>query len=455
MLRKTGKTNTKCALFALGCILAAVPATAEAASSSESMVLNQYEKVLAPAKIEVDRNAGAIEGFLSTTRQKLTTNKMERDQILQDLTFMIDGNQYGELTPRALMLRADIHQQDGDIHLALVDWLRVKTVFGSSGYAGKARNLAAHAIENDKFKRDRELLTAILKKSSNEKISYQYARLLYSLSDLTGTFFLETLEHECRAFLANSRSHELAPMVQMALAKNLGMTDVRQAMFQYQNLIAVYPHSSFVPDAMLAIADYDQERLSKPNEAIAEYQQIMNRYPNSEAARKANLNLAMTYEKHFRDENKAIEVLKQLVKRYPRTPEASTGGESLGRLYERTKQYDQAVSLYRNMPNISRDNTVIVASLGKASDIAETKLEDFRKTIDIDNQICQSYPKNDECAEAHYKSGNTYEKKLSDSKRAIAEYQAVVKHFPNHYLAKKASSRIKALSGGGSGLGLF
>jgi len=449
------KTNIRCAMFALGCILVAAPATVQAASSSEGMLLNHYENVLAPSEIKVDKNAGAIEGFLSTTRQKLTTNKMERDQVLQDLTFLIDSNLYGELTPRALMLRADIHQQNGDIHLALIDWLRVNTVFASSRYAGKAGKLAAQAIENDKFKRDRELLTAILKKSSREKGSYQYARLLNSLSELTGTFFLGALEHECRVFLANSRSHELAPMVQMALAKNLGMTDVREAVFQYQALIEVYPRSSYVPNAMLAIADYDQERLGKPNEAIAEYQQIMKRYPASEAARKANLNLAMTYEKHFRDENKAIEVLNALVKKYPRTPEASTGAESLGRLYEKTKQYDKAVSLYRNMPNISRDNALIVASLGKASDIAETKLGDYRKTIDIDNQICQSYPKNDECAEAHYKSGNAYEKKLSDTKRAIAEYQAIVKHFPQHYLAKKAESRIKALNGGGLNLNLF
>jgi len=438
-----------------GLIAMSAPLAAIGAPSAEGRLLDHYEASLAPPKVDINKDTGAIESFLKTTRKSLATNIVARGEILLDLNAWIDSHPYSDLTDHALMLRAEIFQQESSKHLALLDWISVKQLFPSSRYAAKANKLALETIAADKYQKDRELLKSLLKQNVKGKASYRHARMLESLSALTGTHFREPLAHAYRVFLSNSRSHELAPLVQKLLAENRAMEDVKEAAFQYETLISVYPHSAYVADALLAVADFNQERLNKPDDAIKGYRKVIKSYPKNSAARKAYFNMAVTYERHYMDENKAIGALKELVQKYPRTEEASKGGESLGRLYEKTKQYQAAVSVYRDMPKLSRDNDAIVGSLSKAALIAEGKLENHKLTIDIDNQLCSSYPKNEACAEALFRNGKVYEKNLSNPQKAIGEYKAVVKKFPEHRLAKKANSRIKSLSGGGPNLNFF
>lgn len=438
-----------------GLLAMAMPLTAVGASSAEGRLLNHYEASLAPPKVDINKDTSAIESFLKTTRKSLATNTVARGEILMDLNAWIDSHPYSDMADRALMLRAEVFQQERSKHLALLDWLSVKVLFPSSRYAAKANKLALETIQADKYQQDREAIKALLKQHIKGKASYRHARMLESLSALTGTHFRQPLAHSYRVFLANSRSHELAPLVQKLLADNRAMEDVKEAVFQYETLVSVYPRSSYVADALLAIADFNQERLNKPDDAIKGYRKVIKSYPRNSAARKAYLNMGITYEHHYMDEGKAIGAYKELVRQYPRTEEASKGEESLGRLYEKTKQYDAAVSAYRNMAKVSRDKDAVVGALSKAALLAEGKLENHKLTIDIDNQLCQSYPKHDACAEALFRSGKVYEKKLASPKKAIGEYKAVVKRFPEHRLAKKASSRIKALNGGGPNFDFF
>lgn len=451
-MREESKFKAGCALawpLFVMIALVVIPAGAGAASVDAKM-LSYYESVLAPKK----GSGSGFEGFMNRTRKRLASDVTGREQILIDLNAWIDQNPYNNLTPRALMLRADINGHGISKHLALLDWLTVKVLFASSSYATKAKNLARETISEDKYKHDRELLESILNSSPRGKGSYRHAALLHLFSGLTGSHFRDPLAHAYRNFLATSRSHEMAPMVQLALAKNRAMEDVRESVFHYETLIAVYPGSSYVADAYLAIADFNQERLHQPDEAVEGYNKVIRSYARSPVAPKACLNLAITYERHFRDDERAIGALNNLVRKYPRTDEATQGGEMLGRLYEKTKQYDSAVTAYSNMPNISRDRDAIIDSLAKASLVAETKLRDYKRMIEINHRICRSYPNNDVCAEAHYKSGSAYEKRLSDPKHAVVEYHAVVKNFPDHRLAKKAASRIKSINGGGINLNL-
>jgi len=436
-----------------GCMAVTMPVMATGATSTEERVLSHYEESLAPPKITASKSA--IEGLIKTTRRNLATNAVLRNEILLDLNAWIDSSPHSGLTARALMLRAELFQQSSDKHLALLDWLSVRALFPSSRYADKAGKLALETIQEDMYKLDRETLESILKSHPKGNITYRHARLLESLSALVGAHFRDPLAHAYRLFLASFRSHELAPMVQMALAANRAMANVREAEFQYQTLIAIYPHSPYVADALLAVADFNQERFNKPDKAIAGYRKVIENYPKQAAARKAYHQLAITYERYKRDDGKAIATLKRLVRQYPRTEEASKGDEQLGRLYEKGKQYDAAVAAYRNMTTVSRDNDAIINALEKAAYIAKGKLDNYSLMIDIDNQLCRSYPGHDACAEAHYRNGTAYEKKLGDAKKATGEYQAVVKKFPNHYLAKKAASRIKSLNGRRSGLHLF
>ena len=239
------------------------------------------------------------------------------------------------------------------------------------------------------------------------------------------------------------------------LADNLAGKEIKAAVYQYKTLMALYPRSSYVADASVAVADISQSRLSRPKEAIAIYQKVVKNYPKRAAARRAYLNMATTYERHLRKDAKAIESLKKLVRKYPRTKEASTGNQALARLYERSKQYKAAIDANRNMLKVSRDSEAIVSSLEKAAFIAKGKLKNYQVMIEIDRQLCRNYPAHDACAKARYRSGQAYEKQLHDKKKAVSEYKKVIAKFPDHRLAKKANSRVKTLQKGGSGLNLF
>jgi TolA-binding protein len=387
--------------------------------------------------------------LMRSAGETLNANSATEKRVLNELESWISSNFHNPLAAKAIFMRAEIYFKQKRRAEALLDWFNIIHLFPKSSYASASRKHIQEVIKTDRFKKDKATIESILGLKLSGKMSARHAALLKEMVKLEeGSVFRDKLALAYSRFLASHRSHPKAAMVQKLLADNRIKTDHRLGVFHYHTLIKVYPGSSYVPHALITIADIQKTRPNQVSSAIDKYQRVIRKYPKTSHARLAYLKLASVYEKQKKDKAKAVEIWKLLAKKYPRSNETAKAYESIGRMYENQKQYKKAVSVYRKVHTATKDTDMNVRALRKASLLASDKLKDYRLMVEINNRMIKLYSKHDESAKAMFRNAEAYEKKLNDSKRALAIYRNVIKRYPKHHLAKKADRRIKSMQKG-------
>ena len=386
--------------------------------------------------------------------ETLATSSATEKRVLNELESWINSNFHSQLAAKAIFMRTEIYYKQKRRTEALLDWFNIIHLFPKSSYASASRKHIQEMITADRFKKDKATIESILGLRLSGEMSTRHAALLKAEAKLESSVFRDKLALAYSRFLANHRSHSKAAMVQKLLAENRIKTDHELGIFHYQTLIKVYPGSSYVPHALITIADVQKTRPGQVSSAIDKYQRVIRKYPKSSYARLAYLKLASVYEKQKKDKEKALKTWKLLAKKYPRSNETAEAYESIGRVYESQKKYKEAISAYRKVHTATKDTDMNVRALRKASLLASEKLKDYRLMVEINNRMIKLYSKHDESAKAMFRNAEAYEKKLSDSKRALVIYKNLIKRFPKHHLAKKAARRIKSMQKGSS-LNLF
>jgi len=198
---------------------------------------------------------------------------------------------------------------------------------------------------------------------------------------------------------------------------------------------------------LLAKADLQQKELKLYAKAVENYKLFIHEYPKHTLVKEAYKNLAYTLEKEMDDYPAAIENLQKIVQLYPNDEAALAALQTIARLQEdKLKQPRQAVTSLRKLALTFRTEPkheeACLDALDDASKLARKKLKDNTLYAEVLTQIVRDFPKSKDAPEALYDLAELTEKDLHNPRGARDLYMQIIKNYPGHKYAKKASKRI-------------
>ncbi len=172
---------------------------------------------------------------------------------------------------------------------------------------------------------------------------------------------------------------------------------------QLDELIANYPNSSKVPEAML---EKGNAQILKGDVAggINSYSKLISKYPNQPEAREAMLKMAIA-EKSRKNEDKAIATYWNVIETYPASEEAKIAAEDLKLIYA---QRDDLMAFSSRLNSIPGGPKIDVKKIEKAAfDAAESYYIDYNNISKLENYL-RDYPDGAYVKEAKYYIGYYY-----------------------------------------------
>ncbi len=172
---------------------------------------------------------------------------------------------------------------------------------------------------------------------------------------------------------------------------------------QLDELIANYPNSSKVPEAML---EKGNAQILKGDAAggIGSYAKLINKYPNQPEAREAMLKMAIA-EKSRKNDDKAIATYWNVIETYPASEEAKIAAEDLKVIYA---QRDDLMTFSSHLNSIPGGPKIDVKKIEKAAfDAAEIYYIDDNNISKLENYL-RDYPNGAYVKEAKYYIGYYY-----------------------------------------------
>ncbi len=172
---------------------------------------------------------------------------------------------------------------------------------------------------------------------------------------------------------------------------------------QLDELIATYPNSSKVPEAML---EKGNALVLKGDVAggINSYAKLISNYPNQPEAREAMLKMAIA-EKARRNDDQAVATYWKVIETYPASEEAKIAAEDLKAIYA---QRDDLMAFSNRLNNIPGGPKIDVKKIEKAAfDAAEVFYIDNNNISKLENYL-RDYPDGAYVKEAKYYIGYYY-----------------------------------------------
>ncbi len=125
--------------------------------------------------------------------------------------------------------------------------------------------------------------------SSNESVDrFREAKILFDAKKYSDAVL------EFSDFVKNEPEHPLAPAAQYFLAMSyLNENEYKLAEEEFSRGLLSYPHSSYIPDTLLALADVSG-KLKKPTKVTYYKEKILSNFPNSPQAKAMNLSAPQT-----------------------------------------------------------------------------------------------------------------------------------------------------------------
>lgn len=172
---------------------------------------------------------------------------------------------------------------------------------------------------------------------------------------------------------------------------------------QLDELIANYPNSSKVPEAML---EKGNAQILKGDvvSGINSYAKLINKYPNQPEAREAMLKMAIA-EKSRNNDDQAIATYWKVIETYPASEEAKIAAEDLKVIYAKR---DDLMAFGNRLNSIPGGPKIDVKKIEKAAfDAAEVYYIDYNNISKLENYL-RDYPNGAYVKEAKYYIGYYY-----------------------------------------------
>ncbi|MDX8387584.1 MAG: tetratricopeptide repeat protein [Ghiorsea sp.] len=384
-------------------------------------------------EVELMKDGGFLGGLFSSGSDLQTT-------LIQDTDLFFSIFNDLDIASESLLLKGIILKKQGHEKAAALTWLQNIYEFPQSDHANASTKLLNDLLDSD-WKKFSNEIRPIIKNIPTTNRAARLSKLISQLYPINDTAFTKALIGLQIDFLKRFPENIHADEVQVLLAHNLGTTSAESAVFGFKKLLALFPNSSYRPEALLAIADLQRLRLKKYDQAVANYLLLIQEHPKHQLAKNSRENLALTYEKHLRDYPAAIRTFSSIVKLYPQDKSALNALQHMAKLQEsKTKEHRNAVVSLRLLSSSFKGDEGLKA-LTTATKIAHKKLKDFALTIEVQEQIMLDYSDTDDAIKAMFKKAELIEKQ--DPAQAKALFQTFVSTYPKHNLTKKAIKHLQ------------
>jgi TolA-binding protein len=384
-------------------------------------------------EVELMKDGSFLGNFFSS-------NSDLQDALIQDIELFYTVFNDLPISSEALFLKGIILQKQGNDEAAALAWLQNIYEFPKSDNVKTTQTHLSDLLDKDWGKFNSEI-RAVMKEIPQTDRPARLKSLisqLYPINDKKLTQSLVALQID---FLKRYPNSVYADEIQVLLAHNLGTNSAEGAVFGFKKLLALFPNSSYRPEAMLAIADLQRIRLKVYDNAASSYQSLIQEYPRHPLAKNAYENLALTQEKHLKDYPAAIVTFNSIVKLYPKDNVSLNALQRMAKLQEsKTKQLGDAVASLRLLATSFHGEDGIKA-LEAATKIAQRKLKDDALTIEIQEQIIRDYKDTDAAPKAMFTKAELVESK--DPAQARQMYQSFVTAYPKHQLTSKAIKKLQ------------
>ena len=357
--------------------------------------------------------------------------------LLQDIDIFLATYHDLEIASEALYLRGVIQFKQGHYEQTAVTWLQTAYEYPNTDAALNAEKKLKDLVGSD-WEKHADQTLAILNNVGTGNIPTRLSKLisqLYPIDDKEVTKPLVLLQVD---FLKRFSDDTHADEVQVLLAHSLGVESPESGIFGFKKFLSLFPHSSYRPEAMLAIGDLQRLRLKNYEKAVQNYAKLIEDYPNHSLTIHAHENLATTYETHLKLYYEALAAFETIVQKYPEDKLALTALQHIATLQEKkTSQVPEAVVTLRKLATMFHGDEAVEA-LETAIKIADRKLKDAALVLEIQNQLIKDYPDSDAAPAAMYDMAETAEK----NGQGKDLYQKFIDKYPDHKYAKKAQKKL-------------
>ena len=363
------------------------------------------------------------------------------DVLLQDINLFLEKYHDMPIAAKALFLKGRMQLEQGDEAAAAISWLQVLYEFPDSDTVIVAKQQLLELLEND-WSDHADVIKGIINQSQKGETGARLAHLIRQLYKIEDRSLVKPLTSLQLNFLRRFPTHVFADEVQVLYAHLMSTVSPKSGIFAFRKLLALYPNSSYRPEALLAIGDLKNNELREYEAALKEYQEIIREYPTHVLVKHAYSNSGQIFDQQMKKYPEAIEAYQHVVKQFPDDKEALKAMQQIARLqHDDTEQPREAVKTLRKLAKMFHGDDGIDA-LADAARIAERELKDPSLFISIQDQLIQDFPNSDAAAEALYDFAINAED-AGNQEKANELFRQFLKQFPDHKLASKAQRRFE------------
>ncbi len=364
--------------------------------------------------------------------------------LLQDIALFTSRYHQLPIVADALFLKGEILLDEGEEEAAGITWLQVLYVYPSADIALQAKTRLQQLLKKDWDDYSETIQAIIGKQPTDTDPAMRLLALIRQLYKIDDKKVDQALVDLQLGFLRQFPTHPYVDEVQVLLAHTKAAHSAKSGVFEFEKLLALYPGSSYRPEAMLAIADLQRTELKQYDKAATYYTKLIQAYPKHPLRKYAYTHLAWIQAKEQKDYPLAVSTLQTLVKQFPKDELSLKGLQHMADLQEKRLKQPQAAiqtlsKLARMFPDHPED---AIDALRHAAKLARKKLNNPEIYKNMLLQIAKDFPQSDAAPKALYTWAEFAEKKLNDSKEAQTYYLELIRLYPNSKQAEKARKRL-------------
>ncbi|MHB2026084.1 MAG: tetratricopeptide repeat protein [Elusimicrobiota bacterium] len=310
----------------------------------------------APARIS-SGDSGTARWIFIDAASKNGDYSGARSEMINDLETFLSRDPDSNDAPRARLLESELEQENGDYAQALVELLHIIREFPDSSVALEAQSTFQKLGKKRLPERfGSALITAAQAPASPDKAG-RLSGMIDELAQNFGPELYAPAIREIRSFMSRFPDDPGMDKIQWDLAVlNQDEEKYSAALFDMQELLALYPRSTLVPRARYRLGGLYAE-LGFYEKAVGVYQKFVADYSSSPKAIPALFAIADIFTNHLKQYDMAAKTDEMIIARVPPGRAAAQALYQESRLYDchflffacELDNPDQALSIYNRI----------------------------------------------------------------------------------------------------------
>ncbi len=355
-----------------------------------------------------------------------------------------------EQADQLMWMLAEVQRDAGQPFAALLQYLKITTLFPKSRIAPEAQKKVKHLLtqtKNASLLEERDTILTYMqgKKyfASPEEAVVDLYNFLFSLNvpKLNAPLLNDLNAYLGSCALQTNESGDILLFLKGNLNETLGHFATAEA--DFRELMALYKKSLLRPEALFRSAFLDYKYLNKLEDAKNAFVQIINSYPDNEIAPQAQFYLAELYADRLDSLNAGIDNYRLFVDAFPDHPLFRKAFKRLTLLLFKSKRYEEAVTLIGLHLNKHAQDSTFYALVDSMAHIFVKRFKKYEYAARCYVLLSTANPKSTQSPYYLYKAARIYKIYLKDIGRAKDICQRLRKNYADSPYAVKCQLLIK------------